>query len=77
MSEAQCCGESLILAQMQDAQAVRNGWTPRDIPALVVMLSNHRRQCATCQGVPLAAQLFGAPVAVLPVSTETGRGPDE
>lgn len=62
--ETRCCSENLILKQMQDAQAVRNGFTPRDTPALVVMLANHRRQCATCQGVPLAVQFFGAPVEV-------------
>lgn len=74
MSELQCCGESLILAEMRDAQSVRNGFTPRDTPALVIMLANHRRRCATCQGVPLEEQLFGCQVAISASRMVVGAG---
>jgi hypothetical protein len=59
-----CPAEREILQAMIDAGLVKNGYAPRDTPALTVELSRHRRNCPFCNGTALE-QLFGQKVIVL------------
>jgi hypothetical protein len=60
-----CTTESAILNALVEIKSGNfEHYRPHDERLLIAMLASHKKQCPTCQGVPLIVQLFGDKVVL-------------